>query len=169
MLIDADLRRGVLHNFFGEQNESGWIDLLLNKATVQQVIKKTRFDNLDFITTGDKHIKNYLSTLSSSHARNIFETLKAQYDIIIVDTPPVLSTSDAGEIFQLTDVNLMVFSFQQHNPKVIQATMQKMKNVNVTIDGFLFNRIKETGSGYYGYYGYYGFKYKYQYRYGVKD
>lgn len=161
LLVDADLRRGILHNYFASENKSGWIDLLMNQVDIPQAIQNTRFENLDFISTGNKHVKNYLSTLSSEHAYNIFERLKSMYDVVVIDTPPILSTSDAGEIFQLTDVNLMVFCFQQHNSKSIVASIKQMKNFNVNIDGFLFNRIEETGDGYYGC--------KYEYRYDARE
>jgi tyrosine-protein kinase Etk/Wzc len=170
LLIDSDIRRGKMREYFKDVKKvPGWVDLLAGSAKKSEVLKSTRFENLDFIPSGSRNKKNYLSIIQGSEVDKVLADFKESYDIIIIDTPPVLAASDAAILFQKSDVNLLVFGYDMHNRHEVADTMRQLSNTKVEVDGFMFNRIKSPTGGYYGYGYKYGYRYGYKYRYAERE
>lgn len=94
LLVDADLRRGVLHNTFSAAKEPGLTNYLTNKATLSSVVQETHIPNLAIISCGSM-IPNPSELLGSNQMRRFLEEARRKFDLIIFDTPPLDAATDA--------------------------------------------------------------------------
>ncbi|GAB3055020.1 polysaccharide biosynthesis tyrosine autokinase [Acinetobacter apis] len=160
LLIDGDMRRGYLHKYFSHANEEGLSEVLTEKATIQQVVKTTELDNLHFIGRG-KNPSQPSELLNTGLFEKMLETLKNEYDHIIIDTPPVLAVTDATIVSQFSDVNLLIVRFAKTDKKELELTLNRFLNSNSQIHGVVLNDIYHNGS--------YGYSYNYTYDYKAKE
>lgn len=169
LLIDADMRKGHIHNYLGLQRGQGLSELISGSVKQDQVIHKNVTEGLDFISTGTLP-PNPAELLMSTVTTQTLKTLSDQYDIVIIDTPPVLAVSDtlvlapqAGTTFLLARADITTLA-------EVQETVKRLSQTGAKPSGVLFNGIDLTkrryGYGYgYGYkYGRYRYRYRYQYR-----
>ncbi|MDR3184290.1 MAG: polysaccharide biosynthesis tyrosine autokinase [Prevotellaceae bacterium] len=169
IVLGFDLRKPGLHKVFGLNNEEGLSNYLVGQAGLSQVIRKTGVEeNMDIITCG--HIPpNPQELLQGATLPKLFEELKAQYDYIIVDTPPVSLVSDAVILDRHADVTVYVIR-QNYTPKdrikFINDLYEtkKLKNFGIAVNGIR----EEKWHGYYHYYSYGSYKYYGKY-YGEED
>lgn len=157
LLIDADMRRGYLHKYFSDENAEGLSELLLEKTNIAAAIKPTELDTLSFLGRG-KNPTHPSELLNTGLFEQLLEQLKADYDHIIVDTPPVLAVTDATIVSQYSDVNLLVVRFAQTSKKELELTINRFTNSNSQIHGVVLNDIQRSGG-----YGY-GYNYNYDYK-----
>lgn len=155
LLIDGDMRRGYLHKYFSHANEEGLSEVLTQKATIQQVVKTTELDNLHFIGRG-KNPSQPSELLNTGLFEKMLETLKNEYDHIIIDTPPVLAVTDATIVSQFSDVNLLIVRFAKTDKKELELTLNRFLNSNSQIHGVVLNDIYQSGG--------YGYNYTYDYK-----
>src|SRR5690606_128074 len=94
LLIDADLRRGHIHQYFGLKRSNGFSELISGNISLDQAIHKEVMPNLDLMTTGVLP-PNPAELLLSESATGILESVSAQYDMLLLDTTPILAVSDA--------------------------------------------------------------------------
>ena len=94
--------------------------------------------------------------------KEFFEHLKGTYDYIILDTPPVQPVSDTLFLAQTTDHNVVIARSKYTKLAGIRSAIKKLKNVNVKIDGLVFNDLDTSKASYYGYYQYGGYYRKYK-------
>ncbi|OLL29151.1 tyrosine protein kinase [Burkholderia sp. SRS-W-2-2016] len=94
LLIDADLRRGSLHRYFGRQREHGLVDLIADVLPREEVIQRDVVPNLDFIATGALP-PNAGELLLHRRVAELLDAVARDYDVVLVDTPPVLAVTDA--------------------------------------------------------------------------
>lgn len=161
LLIDGDMRRGYLQQYFAHLNSTGLSELLSDKASLGTSIQKTNIDNLSFMARG-KAPKNPAELLNTGKFAAILEQLKQEYDHIVIDTPPVLAVTDAVIISQSVDINLLVVRFAKSHVKEIEMTLNRFKQSGSHIDGTILNDIHRTS-------GSYGYGYDYQYSYDYKS
>ncbi len=151
VLLDLDLRKPKVHLGLDVENKLGMSSLIVNQATIDECIHHSKVENFDFITAGPIP-PNPSELLLSKRFQDIVEELKARYDVVIIDNPPVGLVSDG--IKNLTDADIPIYVFKSHYSKRIFAdrvkelfTMQQLKSLNVILNG-----VKPTKSGYgYGY------------------
>lgn len=169
LLIDADMRKGHLNQYFGVEKSPGLSGLLSGEFEVPQVIhKNTLRDGLDVMTCGI-YPPNPSELLMSDVFKKLLDSIKGLYDLIIVDTPPVLAVTDASIIGHYAATNFMVLRSGWHHLREVQAAFKRFEHNGVLVKGVIFNGI-DVKKGRYGYgygYGYkYGYKYYgYQYKY----
>ena len=159
-LIDGDTRKGDLHHYFSGKRTPGLIEVLLNKQGLEAVIQQTGHTNLDVIPSGDLNLK-HADTLDENHIQTIFEQLSQQYDLVMVDTAPILAVTDGAHLMKHAGINLLVLASGKHDDKEVKLTLKRFDRAGVTINGFIFNMVPQSTS-------YYGNKYKYQYAYQYK-
>ena len=94
--------------------------------------------------------------------KEFLDSLKKHYDYIIIDTPPIQPVSDTLFISQATDHNLIIARSRVTKLAGIKSAYKKLKNVDVTIDGLVFNDLDTSKASYYGYYQYGGYYRKYK-------
>ncbi len=156
LLIDGDLRKGSIHKYFNNNSNLGLADVLNGKLKWQEVINHSKLPTLDFITTG-KYPSNPSELLMRPAFKQMLEDIKTHYDIIIIDTVPVLNLTDGMIIGSLAGTNLLVLDNAAHSAQEIELAFRHMHNSGVKITGTIFNhttsKAAKYGQGYY-YYNY---------------
>ncbi|MCP4545722.1 MAG: CpsD/CapB family tyrosine-protein kinase [bacterium] len=157
LLMDADLRRPRVHEFFQMPARKGLADALLGDVDIIDTIKDTQFENLKVITCG-KRIASPTSLLQADRIADILSELKFYFDTVIIDTTPVLPVSDAAQIAVETDGVIYVVMAGVTQREVVKRGYKILKDSNVDIVGVLVNNASEVLPYYYSY-DYYDYKY----------
>ena len=153
VVIDADMRKGHLHRYFKNQNDLGLSDLLSGQAEHQQVIHETEVENLHFIPRGQIP-PNPSELLMHSRFKALMERLSAEYDLVLVDTPPILAVTDAAIIGQQAGTSLIVARYGMNSAKEVDVSVHRFEQNRVEIKGAILNAIERRASNEYGYYAY---------------
>ncbi|WP_027962299.1 polysaccharide biosynthesis tyrosine autokinase [Halomonas halodenitrificans] len=158
LVVDADLRKGHVHHAFGEKAEGGLSDVLSGQSGPGALIRKTRIEGLDYVSRG-KAPPNPSELLMNVRFSEFLEEVGATYDLVIIDTPPILAVTDAAIVGKQCDTSLMVARFQQNPVKEIQIASRRLQATGVDLKGIILNAMEQRASTYYGY-GYYAYSYK---------
>lgn len=155
LIVDSDLRRPVQHTFLGLSNRFGLTNVLLKEAPVEEAIKTTSLPNLHFLPSG-KLPRSSLGLLDSQRMRELVRTLKARYDIVLFDSPPIIGVSDASVLASEVDGVLLVVQYRKY-PRDISARARRMlDNVGANVLGVVLNNINILrDDNYYYYHSYY--------------
>jgi tyrosine-protein kinase Etk/Wzc len=138
ILIDGDLRKGYLFEYFSKIRMPGLSEVLEEKLGLEKVIQKTNQKNLDFIETG-KYPLNPSELLMNERFKDILSKLSLQYDLIIIDTAPVLAVTDATIIASYSGVNLLLLGSGMHQPGEIELAVKRLQSNGIRINGTVFN------------------------------
>ncbi|QIC62904.1 polysaccharide biosynthesis tyrosine autokinase [Acinetobacter schindleri] len=160
LVMDGDMRRGYLHKYFNQDTAPGLSELLLGTHTLEQVIKADSYEGLYFISRG-KNPSNPAELLGSQKFQALLSELSAQFDHILIDTPPALAVTDGVIIAQSAGVNLLVVRHAKTQMKELELTINRFEQAKVKVNGVILNDV-QRGSGGYGY-GY-GYNYNYHYK-----
>lgn len=155
LIIDCDLRKPSIHKYFKLDNDVGIADVIVEKLEYEKVINKFS-NNLHIITAGQSLI-NPGELLSIDNIEPILNELGKAYDIILIDTPPVISVTDAQLLAAVSDGVIMVLSAGQTNKKLCQRALQLLNNVNANIIGVVLNKVSGNFGAYYNKGQYAGF------------
>ncbi|HKN04979.1 MAG TPA: polysaccharide biosynthesis tyrosine autokinase [Buttiauxella sp.] len=150
LLIDADLRKGQVHHLLGCSEKNGLSDILINRDSYGRNIKKTEVENLDFISRGQIP-PNPSELLMNANFKHLMIWAASQYDLVIVDTPPVLAVSDACIAAKYAGTTMLVARFQQNTLKEIEVSAKRFSQNNLTVNGVIFNGVEKTSHNYYEY------------------
>lgn len=163
LLIDADLRKGAINKLFGINRENGLSNVILSDISVQDVTKEIPLANIDFIPTGTIP-PNPSELLLHERFGQLLDGLSKQYDLIIIDSPPILAVTDAAIISRLAGATLMVIKAGMHTKRELEQSIRRFSQSGVSIKGIVFNDMPQSSSRYgYGYhYGRYVYQYSYQ-------
>jgi tyrosine-protein kinase Etk/Wzc len=164
LLIDADMRKGHLHEYFGFKRTQGLSGLISGEVSMEQGIRKTGIDALDFIPSGIVP-PNPSELLMSDRFKEVLDNLAGKYDLVIVDTPPVLAVTDATIVGRHAGVNFVVLRSGMHPLREIELSIKRLTQNGIKPQGFIVNDVA-LHSGRYGYgrYGRYGYHYQYEYK-----
>ena len=163
LLVDADMRRGQLHTTFGLKNDVGLSNTISGTADFTKAVVNVS-PNLDVLPRGTVP-PNPSEILMSESFANLLKRAEAEYQIVIVDTPPVLAVTDAAIISKMAGVTFMVLKAGEHSRGEILSSMKQIIGIGGTLSGAVLNDIRLQSIGrYYGYYrsGYYGQYYSYK-------
>lgn len=155
LLIDCDLRKPSVHKKFKISNEKGVTNFLLGEVTFEQATKV--YKNKLFIMTAGTIPPNPAEMLSSNKLKNFLKKVSDQFDMVIIDSPPVMAVTDAQILSTITDGVILVITSGQTEKAMAIKAKESLKKVNANIIGVVLNRLKEeNGKSYgYGYYYYY--------------
>ncbi|TWI56593.1 tyrosine-protein kinase Etk/Wzc [Pseudomonas duriflava] len=155
LLIDADMRKGYLHKVFNLKQKDGLSDLLSNRIAVSDAIKKTEVDMLDFMSCG-QFPPNPSELLMSHRFTTVLKQLGDLYDIVIIDTPPILAVTEAAIIGAHVGTSLIVARFGLNSVKELEATKRRFDLNGVPLKGVILNAVERRASNYssYGNYQY---------------
>lgn len=157
LIIDADMRKGTLHKALGAQQSPGLSDLLVGNVTTEQAIRALDgLENLHYITRGDVP-PNPSELLMHENFSTLLEKVGKNYDIVIIDTPPILAVTDAAIIAHHVGTCLLVARFGMNQPKELALAKRRFEQNNVKLKGAIFNAVERRATGYYSY-GYYEYK-----------
>ncbi len=155
LLMDADMRRGTLHEVMGTRPEDGLSELIMGEITLDTAIRRIAdTENLSFIPRG-KLPPNPSELLMHSGFERLLETLSTRYDLVVIDTPPVLAVTDAVVIGNHVGTSLLVVRYGHNQQREIALAKQRLEQNGVQIEGAIVNGVhRRAGSLYtYGYYG----------------
>jgi succinoglycan biosynthesis transport protein ExoP len=170
LLIDADVRRPRLHRILGQNRLPGLTDILISSIEdsgrlLSDCIHATSVNNLYLLPCGS-HISNMESLLASQKMTDLIDTLKHQYDMVILDSPPILSVADSIAIGNKVDGVLLVLFSGKTDSKTANRSMNALKRVNANIIGTIVTDVDYAK--HYGYYRYYRYYYQYYHHYGTE-
>ncbi|MEZ8513850.1 polysaccharide biosynthesis tyrosine autokinase [Vibrio splendidus] len=157
LLIDADMRKGYLQQSFGLKWDNGLSDVLSSKQEFAQSVKSTPVENLDIITRGQVP-PNPSELLMHPRFAELMEWASKEYDLVIVDTPPVLAVTDPSIVGAFAGTTLMVARYGQNTIKEIDVARNRFEQSGIEVKGVIFNAIEKKASSSYGY-GYYNYAY----------
>jgi tyrosine-protein kinase Etk/Wzc len=159
LIIDADMRKGYLQTQFGLKWDDGLSDYLSGRLNLSQITKPTKVEGLNVITRGQIP-PNPSELLMHSNFSKLVEEVSAAYDIVIIDTPPILAVTDPAIVSAHTGTTLLVARFGQNHLREIDLTRNRFEQNGIDVKGLVFNGVVKKASNAYGYYGYYNYEYK---------
>lgn len=165
LLIDADLRRGYLHRYFAKDHNLGLADYLAGREDLARVMVNSHVDGLDFISRGTTP-PNPSELLMHSRMDTLISEL-SHYDLVLIDSPPLLAVTDAAILAQKAGNTLLVARFDQTSQREVAGALASLTRKNIRVTGAILNGVQRRFRNYYGYGGYYG-GYGYGYGYGYK-
>jgi tyrosine-protein kinase Etk/Wzc len=142
LLIDADMRRGYLNQYFNLSHSPGLSEALENVYPLEKIIRRTPVENLDFMSTGI-FPRNPSELLLGDRFGDIIQLVSAQYDVVVIDAPPILAVNDASLIAQKAGLNYIVIPGGQLKAQEIESAVRRFYNDGVKINGALFNFAKK--------------------------
>jgi len=152
LIVDCDLRRGRIHEIFQINNDIGLSNLLLeNDKIIKKYIKQTEIEHLDVLTMGVTP-PNPSELLGSKKFTNFLEKAKKDYDLVIIDSPPVNSVSDALNIANQVNAILLVAAHSKTKNNDLDQAIKHINNVGGKIAGIVINQKKINKKSYYGKY-----------------
>jgi tyrosine-protein kinase Etk/Wzc len=165
LLLDADLRKGYINQYFGLPRGPGLSELIAGSKTFDEVVHRNVAPGVDMIPTGALP-PNPGELLLSHNTEQLIQKFSVQYDLVIVDTPPVLAVSDtqvlapaAGTVFLIAKANVTALG-------EIHESVKRLQQAGVAVKGVVFNDFKADKRRYGGY-GYRYSRYRYtNYKYG---
>lgn len=138
LLIDGDLRRGVLHNTFGLPKEPGFSNYLTRMVPLQNVLYETHIPNLTLITCGSL-IPNPSELLGSQQMQKFLDEVRRKYELIIFDSPPLNAATDAVVIGTQVDSGIMVIRAGKTNREFANQKLDLFSNVPAKVLGVVLN------------------------------
>ncbi|HAJ5960957.1 TPA: polysaccharide biosynthesis tyrosine autokinase, partial [Escherichia coli] len=160
LFIDADLRKGHVHKMFGGNNEHGLSDILSGQATLNNSLKHVKEGGFDYIGRGAVP-PNPAELLMHPRFETLLKKVSNEYDLVIIDTPPILVVTDAAIIGRYAGTTLLVARFEINTPKELMVSVKRFEQSGITIKGCILNGIVKKASSYYGYgYSHYGYSYE---------
>lgn len=160
LFIDADLRKGYTHKLFGTSNDNGLSDWLSGRVTKDSIIKHLEEAGIDFISRGSIP-PNPAELLMHSRLKELFLWASSNYDLVIVDTPPILAVTDAAIISNYVGTSLLVARFEENTVKEIEVCIQRFEQAGSIVKGCILNGVVKRASSYYNY-GYNNYAYTYK-------
>jgi tyrosine-protein kinase Etk/Wzc len=161
LLIDVDMRRGYLHELLGVPFKNGVSDILVNRCDVATAIHKTEIEGFDFMSRGERP-PNPSELLMRSSFTELLNEVSSMYDLVILDTPPLLAVTDAAIVGRQCGTSLIVARFGLNPAREIELTINRFAQNGIKLAGAIFNGVEKRTSANYGYsgYGYYHYEYK---------
>jgi len=160
LVIDSDLRKPRLHRIFKIGNRGGLSGYLVGKIELKEAIQNTSIKNFWLLPSGPVP-PNPSELLNSARMKEMLEALRKVFDIILLDTSPVLATIDAVILSTLVDSTVLVLKAGEITRKPFMSAVEELKKANTKVLGVVFNGLKTSQEKYFyrGYYPYYRYSY----------
>jgi capsular exopolysaccharide synthesis family protein len=159
LLVDSDVRRPAQHHLLDQSREPGFVDILLNKVTADDVIRRGVAPGLDFLASGAS--ANFaLSLLYANKLREFIARLKGRYDKIVFDSPPLIGVSDASVLASVVDGVVLLIQHRRNPQSMVLRARQILDGLKTPVLGVVLNQVPHGAGDDYGYYtqnyAYYG-------------
>lgn len=155
LLIDCDLRKPAVHKLFHLVNKKGLTNILAEGIPYETICNEVGIPNLNVITSGPKP-PNPSELLGSQKMKEVLDQIKKDYDVIVLDTPPVLAVTDAAVLSRVVDGVIFVVRYGRTTTDMAARAKENLDRVNANIIGTVINDIDSTSYGYTYYYYEYG-------------
>jgi tyrosine-protein kinase Etk/Wzc len=164
LIVDADLRKGALHDYLGVKRAPGLAEAVAGQVPVAEVVNRTDLPGIDFIPRGSAP-PNPSELLGSERFRKMVGELSGSYDVVLVDLPPILAVTDAALVGRAAGVNLLVIRAAWHPVRELQLAVKAYAENGVRLSGLVFNDVPQGKGGPGGH----AHRYSYQYRYETRE
>ncbi|WP_334001547.1 polysaccharide biosynthesis tyrosine autokinase [Providencia huaxiensis] len=147
LLIDTDLRKGRIHKAFGLSNKAGLSEYLAQQDTTQPTIHHGVIENLDVICRG-KNVTHSSELLMGERFKHLLDTVKGQYDIVVIDTAPILAITDSAIIGKYVGTSLLIAYYGVNTVKDVELSLKRFKQNDIEITGVILNGIDAKSDDY---------------------
>ena len=157
VLIDCDFRKPRMHRIFGVNKNPGLVNYLFNQASLDEIIwRPDLLENFSYITSGTIP-PNPAEVLQSKAMHNFLDMMRSQFDVIILDAPPIISVTDSEILSRMVDGSILIVSAEKTEAEMMKHAVELMKNDRSPFLGVVLNNFvyKNGYSSYYKYYYYY--------------
>lgn len=156
ILVDADMRRGHLNQYFNVGKVNGLADFLSSDTVnFDEICLPTTVSGLSLITKGNVPV-NPAELLLTEKFSMLIRRLSAEYDYVIIDSPPILAVTDAAIISRLAGTTLMIVRYAQTHMNELDLSISRLKQAGTLVEGIVFNDVQSAVG--------YGYQYAYQYK-----
>ena len=158
LLIDCDMRKGYTHELLGTDNINGLSDVLAGTGDVSACAKTTSVSNFDLVPRGQVP-PNPSELLMSERFGQLIQWASSHYDLVLIDTPPILAVTDAAVVGRHAGTTLMVVRYAVNTLKEVETSLNRFEQNGIPVKGVILNSIFRRATGYQDY-GYYEYEYK---------
>ncbi len=158
LLIDCDMRKGYTHELLGTTNVNGLSDVLSGVGDVTRCAQKTSVPDFDLVPRGQVP-PNPSELLMSDRFGELVKWASAHYDLVLIDTPPILAVTDAAIVGRHAGTTLMVARYAVNTLKEVETSVGRFEQNGIQVRGIILNSIFRRAAGYEDY-GYYEYEYK---------
>lgn len=151
LMIDGDLRRPRLHTFFDINNSVGLTNFLTTELMLEDVILQTPVDNLYFMPSGTLP-SDAAGILNSRRMSELIQDVKQRFDLVLVDSPPILGVSDASVLASEVDLTMIVVQHRKLPRNMLLRVKQAVENVGGNVIGVVLNNVDVRSDSQYQYY-----------------
>ena len=161
LLIDADLRRGTVHKYINIPPSPGLADVLNDQVKIEDALVCNLNENLTCLARGT-YPDDPSELLMSTKFKSLLHDLSSQYDVVVIDTAPILLVTDAVLVGGISATNYIVFGAGAHQPHEIEVALKRLSGSGVNLHGYIFNfhksQLRKMSYG-----QYYNYNYSYYY------
>ncbi len=156
LVIDCDLRKPRVHSFFQVNRFPGLVDYLFGQNSLEEIVRDSEVNGLSFITCGTIP-PNPAELLQSQKMKEFLTILRSKYDMILLDSPPVIAVTDSEILARIADVTMLVVSANTTEMELISKAVEIIDQNGVTFIGTVLNNFvyRSSYGSYYKYYYYY--------------
>ena len=158
LLIDCDMRKGYTHELLGTNNVNGLSEILVGKGDIASCAKPTSIANFDLVPRGQVP-PNPSELLMSDRLGELLRWASSHYDLVLIDTPPILAVTDAAIVGRHAGTTLMVARYAVNTLKEVETSLGRFAQNGIQVKGVILNSIFRRATGYQDY-GYYEYEYK---------
>lgn len=161
LLVDCDMRKGYAHALMNTDSSNGLSEILSKQVSLDKAVRKTNISNMDFIPRGQIP-PNPSELLMAPALGEFLRWAGDNYDIVLLDTPPILAVTDAAIISSHAGSTLLVARFEKNTLKEIEVSIRRFEQNGTEVKGIILNAIVRRAASYYAYgnYDYYTYEYK---------
>ncbi|MDU5452517.1 tyrosine-protein kinase Wzc [Pseudescherichia vulneris] len=158
LMIDCDMRKGYTHELLGTDNVNGLSDILAGKGDFSTCVKPTAITHFDLVPRGQVP-PNPSELLMSERFSQLIAWASSHYDLVLIDTPPILAVTDAAVVGRHAGTTLMVARYAVNTLKEVETSLSRFAQNGIQVKGVILNSIFRRATGYQDY-GYYEYEYK---------
>ncbi|MBU5648277.1 tyrosine-protein kinase Wzc [Pluralibacter sp. S54_ASV_43] len=158
LLIDCDMRKGYTHELLATNNVNGLSEILAGKGDIASCAKPTSITNFDLVPRGQVP-PNPSELLMSERLGELLRWASSHYDLVLIDTPPILAVTDAAIVGRHAGTTLMVARYAVNTLKEVETSLGRFEQNGIQVKGVILNSIFRRATGYQDY-GYYEYEYK---------
>ncbi|AWP32371.1 tyrosine-protein kinase Wzc [Pantoea eucalypti] len=159
LFIDGDMRRGYTHELLGADNKSGLSNVLSGKTEFSPALIQQGVYGFDFLPRGQVP-PNPSELLMHRRMGELLDWASKNYDLVLIDTPPILAVTDASIIGKMAGTSLMVARFEANTTKEVDVSFKRFAQNGIEIKGVILNAVVRKAANAYGHgYDYYAYDY----------
>ena len=150
VIVDTDIRRPTIHDLLKVPRRPGLVELLAGTASLREVVNMDVASGAHIIPAG-AHVSNPPSVLASHRLKAVFDDLAKRYDLIIVDSPPLMAVSDARLLTATVDLTVLVLRWGHTDRKVVKLALEQIRSAGGRVAGILLSMVDLKKNSQYGY------------------